>query len=189
MTMTAPGRDQALLAQVIAECSRVAAKERAFFGRTALQKIMYFLKALGVPMSYRFTIHHYGPFCQEILRDVEWLLADEVIRDTSERHPKYSNYSPDTHFDSFIAGFRPGFEEFHETITDVAESMASLRPEYLELLATLHHLYRSLKATRDRGPWKENVLRQIQKLKGDKFSNDEITRTYDLMVEAGLVEA
>ncbi|MDB5313172.1 MAG: hypothetical protein JWO38_7374 [Gemmataceae bacterium] len=31
-----------------------------YLGRTALQKILYFLQISGVPMRYRFEIYHYG---------------------------------------------------------------------------------------------------------------------------------
>src|SRR4051812_26829490 len=65
-----------------------------YLGRTALQKILYFLQILGVPMRYRFEIYHYGPYCDRIYRDVELLLADGVLRDASSNPEKYSNYRP-----------------------------------------------------------------------------------------------
>jgi uncharacterized protein YwgA len=51
-------QEHALLALVIKEAQ--AAKSVGYFGRTALQKVVYFLKALGLPTRYQFEVHHYG---------------------------------------------------------------------------------------------------------------------------------
>src|SRR5437867_991119 len=86
-------KDQALLTLTLLEASKVVNDTGGVIGRTTLQKMMYFLQVVGVPMGYRFEIHHYGPYCDEISRDVEWLIADRVIQDSS-RQSSYSNYGP-----------------------------------------------------------------------------------------------
>jgi hypothetical protein len=40
----------------------------AQLGRTAIQKILYFLQALNVPMRYRFDVHDHGPFARRLWR-------------------------------------------------------------------------------------------------------------------------
>ena len=70
--------DQAILAEVVKRCEALGHNP----GRTALQKIAYFLKRQGIPMSYGFELYHYGPFCQEILWDAEMLTSLGVIVDT-----------------------------------------------------------------------------------------------------------
>ena len=84
-------RDDALLTMVIQEAHNTASV--SYLGRKALQKTMYFLKVLGVPMDYRFDIHHYGPFCNAILHDTEMLLVDGVVVDEAAKS-RYSNYVP-----------------------------------------------------------------------------------------------
>ena len=71
-------RDQALVAMVVEEARQAADVSGGFVGRTALQKVLYFLRCRGVPMGYSFDIYHYGPFCDDVLRDAEWLQADQV---------------------------------------------------------------------------------------------------------------
>ena len=70
---------------LLAVTAREAAKsgEAGYLGRTALQKIVYFLQIAGVPMRYAFDIYHYGPYCDRVSRDVELLLADGVLKDAS----------------------------------------------------------------------------------------------------------
>src|SRR5260370_18746724 len=82
--------EQALLTEIVEMATQ--SNFDGFRGRTALQKILYFLQISGVSMQYRFDLYHYGPYCDLISRDVELLLADGVIRDDSPNPKKYSNY-------------------------------------------------------------------------------------------------
>src|SRR5713226_6861666 len=86
--------EHALLARVVKEAADVGQKHGGYLGRTAIQKIVYFLQVLNVPMRYRFEVFHYGPFCSTILGDLEWLMADDVIADISPDPGKYSKYAP-----------------------------------------------------------------------------------------------
>src|SRR5260370_14471189 len=86
--------EHALLAMITKEAAGVSHEQGGYLGRTAMQKIVYFLQVLDVPMRYRFELFHYGPFCQNILGDLEWLRADEVISDDSPDPQKYSKYTP-----------------------------------------------------------------------------------------------
>ena len=54
-----------------------------YLGRTALQKLAYFSKELGVPIPCSFEIYTYGPYSDAITFDVDSLLADDVLVDES----------------------------------------------------------------------------------------------------------
>ena len=43
--------------------------------RKRLQKVVFMLKAAGCPLEAEFTLHHYGPYSQEVAR-----LSDEMVR-------------------------------------------------------------------------------------------------------------
>ena len=182
----ADGQDHALLAMVIEEASQTASEQGSFVGRTAVQKIMYFLKALGVPMGYRFDIHHYGPFCDEILRDAEWLIADNVIVDHSNNPQKYSNYTPDAALPELLAKYN-NLEPLRKQIQSVVRTLVPMRPERLELLATLDYLYRKHRAGGGDGPWKSSVLKSFLEIKGERFQQADVEHVYDAMVKIGLV--
>lgn len=139
--LLADSQDHALLAMVIQEASQAASEQGSFVGRTAVQKIVYFLKAIGVPMGYRFDIHHYGPFCDEILRDVEWLIADNVIIDRSNSPEKYSNYTPAAALPELLTKYN-NLEPLRRQVQSVVRTLVPMRPERLELIATLDYLYR-----------------------------------------------
>jgi uncharacterized protein YwgA len=181
-------RDQALLALVVQEASAVVDGRGGFLGRTAVQKILYFVAKRGVPMGYRFDIHHYGVFCEEILRDAEWLVADGVIIDRSNQG-RYSNYASGDAMQELL-DLHPEFVTRHRSeVRQVAQALTPLRPETLELISTLDYVYRWNRAKGGIGPWREGVIRRFEDVKPGKFPRAEIEQVYATMVSAGLVEA
>lgn len=184
--LLAESQDHALLSMVIQEASQAASEQGSFVGRTAVQKIVYFLKAIGVPMGYRFDIHHYGPFCDEILRDVEWLIADNVIIDRSHNPQKYSNYTPAAALPELLAKYK-NLEPLRKQVQSVVRTLVPMRPERLEMLATLDYLYRKHRASGGEGPWKPAVLKSFLEIKGERFQRADVEHVYDAMVKIGLV--
>ena len=180
-------QDQALLAMVIQEGRPAAEAKRVILGRTAVQKVIYFLQVLGVPMGYRFSIHHYGPFSDDILSDMEWLIADSVVVDQAS-DARYSNYSPGPQINELL-GRHPSFvATFRKQVSTVCSALAPMPPQHLELMATLHYAYRTEKGRGGSGPWKPRVVETFKSFKGEKFSGTDVDRTYDRMAEIGLVE-
>ena len=186
--LLAATRDQALLAMVIEEAHQVAQAKHAFVGRTAIQKIMYFLKSADVPMAYRFDIHYYGPYCQEISRDIECLIADKVVQDQSKKTEDYSNYRPGPALQELLSKHQESLEPFRENIRMLVNALVPLKPPELELFATLDYVYRRQKATGGTGPWKEQVLKQFLDVKTEKFTRDEVEHVYDMMVKASVFD-
>jgi hypothetical protein len=73
-------------------------------------------------------------------------------------------------------------------VRKIVQAFLPLSPERLELIATLHYLYRELKASGGPGPWKEAVVSRFREVKGDKFPSAEVSDTYDQMVTDKLLE-
>jgi uncharacterized protein len=173
----------AVTAREVAKCGGAC-----YLGRTALQKILYFLQIAGVPMRYAFDIYHYGPYCDRVFRDVELLQADGVLKDVSLSPAKYSNYRPDAGADELIELHASALGPHLETINTVVQGLLPLEPNHLELLATLDYLYRQLRAGGGRGPWKSRVIDKFLEVKKDKFPVQVVSDGYDSMVRAGLAE-
>lgn len=178
--------EHALLARVVKEAADVAQKEGGYLGRTAIQKIVYFLQVLNVPMRYRFDVHHYGPFCDTILGDTEWLMADEVINDRSPNPEKYSKFTPGPACDELIAMYSAKLKEYEETVKNTVKALLPLQPDHLELIATLDYAFREVKATLGKKLTKKKVIARFREFKGDKFKQKEIEDTYDRLESAGL---
>lgn len=187
MSLMLPHRwEHALIAATI----EAAKKEcpHCHLGRTAVQKLLYFMKVLGVPMRYSFDIHHYGPFCANIMHDVDWLLTDEVIQDSSSNQ-EASDYTTNHEWPELKTQFGEKLGENQQIIESVCHALSDLSSENLELIATLDFSYRWVHAKGGDGPWKPAAVEKFKSIKKDKFSNAQIDNWYDKLVSAHLIEA
>jgi uncharacterized protein len=180
--------EHALLAMIVKEAARVTQKQGGYLGRTAIQKIAYFLQVLDVPMRYRFELYHYGPFCNNILGDLEWLIADEVISDSSPNPEKYSKYVPGLACDELLAMHGEHLRDFEKTVENAVEALVPLQPDHLELIATLDYAYRETRAALGKQPTKDQVIARFRDFKGDKFPKKTIAETFDRVESAGFFD-
>jgi len=182
-------RDQALLALVVKEAGQeLETSGKGYLGRTALQKILYFLQVFGIPMRYRFDVHHYGPFCSQILSDVDWMTVTEAIKDTSTDPDRYSNYRIGDDGEALISDFGEELEPYRETVRDIVSALAPGNPESLELISTLHYAYRELSVSLERSPKGKELIRRFREFKPDRFNEDEVNDAIDCLMKAKLIE-
>ncbi len=181
-------RDQALVALVVQEGAQaLQASAEGYLGRTALQKILYFLQVFGVPMRYRFDVHHYGPFCAHILSDVDDMILDEIIVDKSLNQHKYSNYRAGDGADALIANFSEELRPHRQTVHDIVSALTPWTPDNLELLSTMHYSFRELQVSLQRAPTKKELVRRFREFKPDRFDNDEIDEAIKCLKQAKLI--
>ena len=177
--------EHALIAAIVDASSQKC--PNCCLGRTAIQKLLYFMNVLGVPMRYSFDIHHYGPFCPTVMHDVEWLAADGVIEDRSTES-RYSNYKPGQGWDELSALYRQQLSQHRQKIDNVCNALSDLSSDTLELIATLDFSFRWVRARGGNGPWREAAVKKFKAIKKQKFSDDRIDTWYDVLVDAGLIE-
>lgn len=112
---------------------------RGKLGRTILQKLIYFVKSKGVPLSFDYELYHYGPFCQELSERVDWLQVDNVIDDKGSGNE--SNYVPGSRADEVTENHLDVQNEI--LIDQVVNSFLQKTPRDMELLATVHFVKKS----------------------------------------------
>jgi len=178
-------RDQALLTLVVDEAGRQLESSVGYLGRTAMQKIVYFLQVCGAPMRYRFQVHHYGPFCTHVLSDVDWLCFTGALEDRSADSTRYSDYRLGENGLALIDQFKGQLDPVRDTVRRVVSALLPLRPDQLELISTMHYVYRELQVALRRSPEPPEVIEQFKKYKGDKFSDELLSSTYDRLEKAG----
>lgn len=157
----------------------------AYLGRTALQKLTYFVKVLGAPVPCSYGIYTYGPYSDTVTFAVESLLADDVIVDTSS-NPKYSNYRLGTNAAELLSGFADELSPYEGKVAQTVKALGSFAPNELELIATLHFIAQRQAHTGGK-PSKDSVFREFKTIKHDKFPNQDISTWYDALVDAGLI--
>lgn len=181
----------AVMALAIKKAHEVFAHQSGggYLGRTALQKIMYFLTRRGIPLPYRFEIYHYGPFCSDIYHDVDCLQADEVVVDKAQGTGKYWNYAPGPNTDVLIELYGDEMAEYEDVIDEVINIFADLSPNALELIATLDYIYQDEKARRRDGlPEKQAVVERFIQVKKDKFPLEMVNEMYDVLLNAKIFD-
>ena len=109
-----------------------------YLGRTAMQKLVYFAKAVGVPIPCSFEIYTYGPYSDTVTFSVDSLLADDVLEDISKDPQSYSNYRLGANASEILNTYERLISPHREKIDAVVKSLGSFKPHELELIATLH---------------------------------------------------
>lgn len=178
--------EHALVAAVIDATKREC--HDCYLGRTAIQKIVYFLNVLEVPMRFKFRIHHYGPFCEEVASTLDWLQADAVIKDDSS-NDRYSDYIASENWQTLRQQYSVELEEHLPAIQSVVKALGSMEPRTLELIATLHYSFRWVHARGGSGPWKPATVEKFKQIKKNKFSDGEIDEWHQILLNSKLIEA
>jgi uncharacterized protein len=158
-----------------------------FLGRTAIQKLVYFAKTLGVPVPCSFEIYTYGPYSDAVTFSVDSMLADDVLQDTSKAPNKYSDYRLGDNAMELLNAYQADIDPHQREIDAVVQSLGSFEPQQLELVATLHFIHQRLKHILRRTPPKDKVLEEFRRIKKDKFLLDEVDGFYNALKEAELI--
>ena len=157
-----------------------------YLGRTALQKLVYFSKALGVPVPCSFEIYNYGPYSEDITKAVNRLLGDEAIEDAAPGWARYSSYKPGPSSDDFSAYLSASVAPYRPVIDSVVSVLGKLNPTTLELVATLHFINARLRGFRGSAPRKKDVVQDFKQVKGEKFTEEDISHWFDWLVSVNL---
>ncbi len=104
--------------------------------KTALVKLLYFLQEYYQEgLGYEFTFYTHGPFTHEILRDLEGLDKDGMVKIANCNFGGYPGFAI-----SATAEGKEIDEEIKEKVRSLVERFGSLNARQLELRATLHYI-------------------------------------------------
>jgi len=161
-------------------------KPSGYLGRTALQKLVYFCKAVGVPIPCSFEIYNFGPYSEEVTRSATSLLADEALQDLSNSGA-YSSYTLGANANDFSKEFLDEVAGYRPTIDSIVQVLGPCNPNTLELVATLHFVNARQKGILGRRPSKESVMAEFRSIKGNKFSEGDMDSWYNWLALSNLL--
>jgi len=138
-----------------------------FTKRLEFQKITYLLQEAGADLGYRFGWYIHGPYSSSYADDAYSLAA-----------------LPRQYFDSIQETVD---ESVLKKVQDLLDSIPSTmnKPYWLELLACVHYVKTH---SYPRVSSKRQVVDYLRKLKGKKFSENDIARAYDLLHNKDFLE-
>jgi uncharacterized protein YwgA len=61
--------------------------------RKRMQKVVYLLKVAGCPLEADYTLHHYGPYSQDVARLTDEMVRTNLLEERSETSPFGVRYS------------------------------------------------------------------------------------------------
>lgn len=166
---------------IIAELTRRLDIKSTQFGKTALQKLIYFLQAIyQIDCGYDFRLYSYGPFDSQLLGDLDIL--------------EHWGYVTITHLNDSFGGYQIKPTEYTESILNKASDFLArditrnaiddlislygqMNARELELRATTVYVAHDLK-TKKRSPSKDNICKLVGEIK-PKFTKQEIEQVVD----------
>ncbi len=159
-------------------------KSRLYYGKIVIQKILYFLQETeNVNLNYRFTFYHYGPYSEELARDIQLMELNGLINSSVD--PKGMGYS--IHLNEIVAQkyieqSQQVIDRNSNKITRILSDFGRFKPLFLELYTTIHFVYQDFKAVNVNGNIKKNVVNVVKKMK-PKFTLAQISDSYDKLLK------
>ncbi|RCX08904.1 hypothetical protein DFR58_14015 [Anaerobacterium chartisolvens] len=137
-------------------------------GKKTLQKMVFLIEQKGINLGYDYGLHFYGPYSGALDAAATFLSTDGVIEFD------YSGYSHLMSIDekNFAVEADGLSVEQVRQIDELIERFKGQSPSELELLTTAIYAYDHLE-----NKSKESVISGVQKIKGQKYSIDQIQRS------------
>lgn len=146
-------------------------------GKKTLQKLMYLMERRGLELNLNYGIHFYGPYSSKLDDMLHFLEAQDIIAiDTSGSTHKISILQKAAEC-TLSAGEK-------EAAQYVLEHFADYSPMELEAMTTLDYVANvMLKGEAD----ESTIIRDVIKIKGSKFSEEELKKDLELLKKTGYV--
>lgn len=147
-------------------------------GKKKLQKLMYLIERKGVQLDLRYSIHFFGPYSSRLDQAIHILENEGCLEiDTSRQTHRIIMEEPTSE----------PLEAGEAALVDmVRKAFYDKSPMELEALTTIDYVANTLlygKAVR------EAVIKQVQVIKGKKFSREYLEKEYDVLIEQGYLSA
>lgn len=148
-------------------------------GRIRIQKIFYLLEQLGLKSGFEFSYHHYGPYSEDLSREltIESAFSDDFQEEYgyTQKGAKFSIYKlSESHSNPELA-----FGDFdHGKVVQLIQTLKQPQSVVIELAATIHWLKHEEKVT----DWKA----ELRERKPEKASDKNIAKAETLLAEIGL---
>lgn len=152
-------------------------------GKKILQKVVYLIQRKGVKLGFAFSIHYYGPYSSELDYAIHRLEMQGVLSII----PEGMTHQISLKEDADLSG-REEIEVFsEEQLQKIDEVIAKFagKPAYdLEVITTTDYVAQQLKANGE--SWEnDNLIEGVRRIKGDKFSKEEIERAIAILQAEG----
>lgn len=126
--------------------SKIAVAQRDnHLGKTAMMKLLFILQRVyKVPLDYSFSIYTYGPYCADVMADIDVAAAEDAISVSKEYYqPDMVGYNitPSKKAAEYIRKEQAFLKQYQTEIDAVVENFGSKNAKDLELYSTVIYIY------------------------------------------------
>ena len=142
--------------------------------KIVVQKLTYYLKEEGLPISYNYEMHAYGPYAKELSSDADYLELENqlsIYKCQYKTGDKYKDELPENYMnliDEKISKFRSLINN-------------DFNFDSMEIFGTTLYCYNALKKIGIE-PTCDKVIDEFKAWKGKKYANHLIQKCYEQIV-------
>ena len=145
-----------------------------------LQNIVYILKEMDIPVFYHYNVYLYGPYSDELNEDLrDMFLWGELDKEHNHYRVNLSNM-PEIDME-----FMEKIQSCLATLIDIASGDTS--GESFDLIAMILYSVRAFESF-DIPLTTENMVNEIKKWRGDRFSKNDIKLVFNKVTDKLLVK-
>ncbi|MHB1461517.1 MAG: hypothetical protein ACYC1M_09575 [Armatimonadota bacterium] len=171
---------------LISEMADELQGKSAQFGKTVLEKMVYLLQVLyGVDCGYDYSLYTYGPFCQELLGDLDYV---ESLGGVMISHGVFGGYDikPGAKKDTIVKLGREFIEKHQACLHKVIDKFGSYSAKELELRSTIVYADRDIIRSSKNDMSRSEFIQLVQQIKSH-FDLEQIGEACDQLVVNGFI--
>jgi len=151
-------------------------------GRKAYQKLIYLTKAVGVPLDGSYRMYYYGPYSDEIAKELDYMLSNDILREISDSYC----FMPGNNAKTVIEENYEFIKKYKNKLDKIIKRFGEYEPMKLEIIATTHFIYNNFKYLYNETD-KQTIINEVKKAKFPKFDEKQIEEAYNILVNEGLI--
>ncbi len=163
-------------------------------GKKAIQKLVYFLKEVGLPVRFRFQWDKFGPYSQELAYYIDDLVAEGLVKSspTTIRLPQHQaegvqyNFSVTEKGGEILSEVNLSRDETAK-IQEVLKLVREVSPQNLELYASVHYLVKFYSTKSERMRFPEGLDDLMDLYKPGRFTSQQVKAVYHILKQHGLL--
>lgn len=147
-------------------------------GKKMVQKLMYLIERKGIDLGLDYRIHFYGPYSSDLDHFLRFYESENILEiDTTGV----------THKIKMISNLNENYLSTHEekVVKDIIEKYSHRSPLELEALTTTDFV--ACELMEDNELSIDNIICNVKRIKGSKFSKQEILECINDLKENGFI--
>ena len=148
-------------------------------GKKVTQKLFYFFERKGINLNLRYGIHFFGPYSARLDNAMHLLESEDKISINTANMTHIISLGKDKIASGVLSS------EEQKIASLVLEKFAHKSAYDLEALATMDFVANTMLDTVN----KEEIISKFKEIKGNKFNDSTIEKTYMTLVEMDLIVA